>query len=529
MSLRGLRAALREKRLAPERLPALLRQAPLEPPAALIEASLCVHELSKGSYSVSRPLWDEISRDCVPLMSRVPVQNLTLLINALSARAPTATWLPSSLRALQAAPVGAFSAQDLCLTFAALARLSFAEVPGPLLARLLAEELPRCLAEVQPRGLAALAHGLSQLPPPHQADARWALEALAPRLASCRDLRPAELALALDALSRVPELGAESGAMRKLEESLCGALEALKPLELVMALCALARAQSTPHPPLAEALPGAVQRSFQCLPQAELCIVVHSMAKLDLQMDLLPAMLAHFSRQSSAGEVSLDHWALLLHGLAKCRLRSTQLWAQLPSTRFPAPPVPLRTAVRLSLAAAKSDVKLPELRRLMEVAAEQPEDLEDEALAALVYTLAHPFYADRRLLLRLLQLASPRVFAQSMALQMRVALLALFQEGGVATLRAARILQGAEAATRARADWQLPLRPSAMQSDVHVVSSQKRTGEIRETLRAYADQPLELKKLFHLHSFIEGVTTFVCKVDTSLLKRGHVARFLLGL
>ena len=47
--------------------------------------------------------------------------------------------------------------------------------------------------------------------------------------------------------------------------------------------------------------------------------------------------------------------------------------------------------------------------------------------------------------------------------------------------------------------------------------------EIRETLRAYADQPLELKKLFHSHSFIEGVTTFVCKVDTSLLKRGHVA------
>ena len=46
-------------------------------------------------------------------------------------------------------------------------------------------------------------------------------QALAPRLASCRDLRPAELALALDALSRVPELGAESGAMRKLEAG-CG-------------------------------------------------------------------------------------------------------------------------------------------------------------------------------------------------------------------------------------------------------------------------------------------------------------------
>lgn len=47
-----------------------------------------------------------------------------------------------------------------------------------------------------------------------------------------------------------------------VQESLCGALEALKPLELVMALCALARAQATPHPPLAEALPGAVQRTL---------------------------------------------------------------------------------------------------------------------------------------------------------------------------------------------------------------------------------------------------------------------------
>ena len=48
------------------------------------------------------------------------------------------------------------------------------------------------------------------------------------------------------------------------------------------------------------------------------------------------------------------------------------LWARLSAAAAASGRENSRTAVRLSLAAAKSDVKLPELRRLMEAYANQP-------------------------------------------------------------------------------------------------------------------------------------------------------------
>ncbi|CAK9014486.1 unnamed protein product [Durusdinium trenchii] len=100
MALRGFRKALRaQPRGGGLRLLEALRSTKEEGPSFIIEASLCVNELSKRPKEFDTETWEEIAHYCTPLMSKMPAQNLTLTVNAL-AHARVSNWTSAAEEAL---------------------------------------------------------------------------------------------------------------------------------------------------------------------------------------------------------------------------------------------------------------------------------------------------------------------------------------------------------------------------------------------------------------------------------------------
>lgn len=298
--LRGLRAAIRSKKLCRDRaatclLDALAAQEPTS--EILIEASLCVNDLSKAAADVSTDNWEAIAQQFVPNFVLMSTRNLTLLVNALShARVKKELWVPAAMAALKTTPKQGYSSQDLCVLLSAMVRLSCDE--EVFITRLLSEEcLPR-VPDLAPRGIAAFAHAVTKLGQEARAmdHAEALVRALLPKLVTFVKegaLLPLEIALAMDALSRYGD-GAEplvpgkpqlpkwaDKATSHLEVALLPSVAILKPLEVVMVISALSR-RGYVGADLAAELSSAIAVQFAKWPAEELCVVVHSAARLDL-------------------------------------------------------------------------------------------------------------------------------------------------------------------------------------------------------------------------------------------------------
>ncbi|CAK9107396.1 Uncharacterized protein SCF082_LOCUS49992 [Durusdinium trenchii] len=499
MALRGFRKALRaQPRGGGLRLLEALRSTKEEGPSFIIEASLCVNELSKRPKEFDTETWEEIAHYCTPLMSKMPAQNLTLTVNAL-AHARVSNWTSAAEEALMEVREGGFSAQDLCLTLSAMSRLSWA--PPALLARVLRDVRGRARRDLEPRGAAALAHAVAQLGE-HTELVAEVVQELVPTLRrfARKGFKPAEVALSLDALSRMggESHGSSTGsfplprwaeeAMAALEEDLARVAQHLRYPELVMVLVASARRSgglSGGVGGVGEELMKAIEATFSNCPTAELCIMVHCMARLQLNFamsqDLALVILDHLCPQKNPGlrtDCSLDHVILLLHAFAKLSVRPSQpYWALVSQRLRDAALVSRSNAVRLCLAAAKLDhrgVAIGHLARadgdghVYGVALDGLlANLCDEAFASMVFALLHPFYFNQRHLQELLVYAAAReICAQSLALQVRIGLVALVYLGSSTfPLQVAQSLTRLEKATAQRAVWQLPAQASPLQQD----------------------------------------------------------------
>ena len=467
----------------------------------LCKASLCVNELSKSAKEVSPQKWDALAERFAPSLEKLSARNLTLLLNAFShARAAKESWISDTAAALHKVPNNGYSAQDLCLLLSSMVRLSWTE--SALVTRLLAEECPSRVVDLQARGIAGFAHAVSRLGQDAKvrAHAEELTRALFPRIRRflAEDaLRPLEIALTTDALSRFgdeaeplvhgePQLPRWADeATSELEPSLVIAVPLLKPLELVMVVSALSRRGYVSSAPLAEALSAAIARDFEKWPLEELCIVVHSAARLDLrglvEGSTAPIMSILRHVGSNAGnqllqDCSPNHAVLLLHGLAKLLVPPpTILWVALLDGIAMGRSITRASAIRLSLAAAKSDFTHDSVRCILEHATSSGPlaALSDDALAAMIYTSMHPFYFRRRILRDLLlHVASCRhVLTQSFGLQARLGLVELLLCNGPVnfSLFESRLLLKLAGKTDERTEWsqKLPSRPSALQADVH--------------------------------------------------------------
>ena len=468
-----------------------------------------MNELSKSAKDVGTEKWESIAQHFVPNLAKMSARNLTMLVNALShARVRQEIWFSEALTALDMVPKKGYSAQDLCVLLSSMVRLSCHD--GSFVQRLLEEECPRRVLELEPRGIAGFAHAVTRL---GGTGAESLVQALLPKMRSFLSegvLLPLEMALAIDALSRFGDGGEPlvhgtsqlprwaDEATSDLEDGLCAqkGVSRLKPLEVVMVISALSR-RGFVGADLAAALSSAVAAHLAKWPPEELCIVVHSAARLDLRLDLplvdggkAPLMsILDVVSDSKDGhflkECSPDHLALLLHGLAKLLVQPpTALWKFVLETRITRITSPgssvhhlLRpTAIRLSLAAAKADFKHELLRDVLQHAifAGPLESLSDDAFAAIVYALMHPFYCRRRFLLELLMhVASFRhVGTQSLALQIRLGLVHFMfctNSSRMPSSTQIHLLSKVEVKTSEKAEWSRSLRsrPSALQSDVH--------------------------------------------------------------
>ena len=467
-------------------------------PLSLNQASLCVNELSKAPKDISAEKWEAIARQFVPNFTSMSARNLTLLINALShARVPKEGWASAAWAAAKKVPTRGFSAQDLCLLLSSMVRLSCYE--QSLVLRLLAEDCPPRVWDLEARGITGFAHAVTRLGQDAGAkpQAEALMQELLPKMRILQqDLLPLELALAVDALSRYgtgteplvhgePQLPTWADvAISDLEESLAAGLSRLKPLEVVMVISALSRRGYVASDGLATGLSHAVTTHFARWPAEELCIVVHSAARLGLPGLVdgtkapVPSILQHVEANVAKGyfltECSPDHAVLLLHGLAKLLVQPTaRLWASLLNTarqKFTR-----ATAIRLSLAAAKLDFKHDAVRGTLKqiVVSEPLGALSDDAFAAVISALMHPFYCQGKFTLQLLlHMASSRhVKTQSLALQTRVGLIDFAFHSRLERCSLAEILSLAEleVKTSEKPEWSRKLlsRPSALQSDVH--------------------------------------------------------------
>ncbi|CAE7602567.1 unnamed protein product [Symbiodinium sp. CCMP2456] len=502
--LRGLRAAIRSKKLCRDRaatclLDALAAQEPTS--EILIEASLCVNDLSKAAADVSIDKWEAIAQQFVPNFVLMSTRNLTLLVNALShARVKKELWVPAALTALKTTPKQGYSSQDLCVLLSSMVRLSCDE--EAFITRLLSEEcLPR-VPDLAPRGIAAFAHAVTKLGQEARAmdHAEALVRALLPKLVTFVEdgaLLPLEIALAIDAVSRYGD-GAEplvpgkpqlpkwaDRATSILEVGLLPAVSSLKPLEVVMVISALSR-RGHVGADLAAELSRAIAVHFAKWPPEELCIVVHSAARLDLPglVDGSTAPIWSILQHVEEGpmghllkDCSSDHLVLLLHGLAKLSVQpSAWLWeCVLGRVSGNTDTLSRPSAIRLFLAAAKADFRHAAIRRVVqrEVVAGDFAALSEDAFAAVVYGLLHPFYYRRQMLQELLAHAarSRPVDTQSLALQTRLGLLHFFfsTKGVMPSLAQIYMLLQLEAKTSEKPEWsrELRSRPSALQAEVH--------------------------------------------------------------
>ncbi|CAE7916593.1 unnamed protein product [Symbiodinium sp. KB8] len=502
----GLRAAIRSKKLCRDRaatclLDALAAQEPTS--EILIEASLCVNDLSKAAADVSTDNWEAIAQQFVPNFVLMSTRNLTLLVNALShARVKKELWVPAAMAALKTTPKQGYSSQDLCVLLSAMVRLSCDE--EVFITRLLSEEcLPR-VPDLAPRGIAAFAHAVTKLGQEARAmdHAEALVRALLPKLVTfVKDgaLLPLEIALAIDALSRYGD-GAEplvpgkpqlpkwaDKATSHLEVALLPSVASLKPLEVVMVISALSR-RGYVGADLAAELSSAIAVQFAKWPPEELCVVVHSAARLDLpglvdgSTAPIWSILQHVEKGPMQGQLlkdcSSDHLVLLLHGLAKLLVQpSVWLWeCVLGRVSGTTDTLSRPSAIRLFLAAAKADFRHTAIRCVVKrkLVAEDFAVLSEDAFAAVIYGLLHPFYYRRKMLQELLAHAarSRQVDTQSLALQTRLGLLHFFFSTKgmfIPSLAQIYMLSQLEAKTSEKLEWsrELRSRPSALQSDVH--------------------------------------------------------------
>ncbi|CAL1173459.1 unnamed protein product [Cladocopium goreaui] len=495
MALRGIRRTLRSaQRIAPSAVQGLAEALHATASTArpgelgLMEASLCVNELARKKSTIDfaevpQETWEQIVRSCVQIMPMLPARNLTLLINALahlSSAAPREPWADLAVQSLLKVPVGGFSAQDLCLTLSAMVRISCTR--QDLLSRLLRDDSPPLLGDLEARGTAAFAHAAAQLPTPEVAQL---LEQLRPKLQrfAAQGFRPLEVALTLDALSRLDASWAEE-AISEMEEHVLRVLSKLKPVEVVMVTSAFSRRNILKSTELARQLTKSIAESFEKCNPAEVCILLHSMARLEMlsvpleppspEHDLVLAMLEHLCPERTQGlkMCSLDHIILLIHALAKLLVRPPKAyWIHLEQ-RLGTEDFDRGNAVRLSLAAAKLDYKSHCVRQVFARAVCQGPltELSDEAFASIVLALLHAFYFNEALLERLLIHGAQRAInSQSLALQLRTALIAFLgrRHRRLGTLRALRTLEAQTAECDA---WkaQMAARPSPLQLDVHL-------------------------------------------------------------
>ncbi|CAE7390268.1 unnamed protein product [Symbiodinium sp. CCMP2592] len=505
-ALRGLRAAIKSKKLCRDRAAACLLDAlaAQEPTSEiLIEASLCVNDLSKASADVSTDKWEAIAQQFVPNFVLMSTRNLTLLVNALShARVKKELWVPAAVAALKTTPKQGYSSQDLCVLLSSMVRVSCDE--EVFIKRLLSQDCPPRVPDLEPRGIAAFAHAVTKLG--HEARAMDHAEALVRallrklvRFVEDGALLPLEIALAIDALSRYGD-GAEplvpgrpqlpkwaDQATSHLEVGLFPSVSKLKPLEVVMVISALSR-RGYVGEDLAAELSRAIAVHFAKWPPEELCIVVHSAARLDLpgvadgSTAPIWSILQHVEKGPMQGQLlkdcSWDHLVLLLHGLAKLLVQPPAwLWEFVVGRVSDTTDTLSRaSAIRLFLAAAKADFRHASIRSVVKrkIFAGDFAVLSEDAFAAVIYGLLHPFYSRRKMLLELLLHAatSRQVDTQSLALQTRLGLLHFFfSTKGVFVPSLAQIymLLQLEEKTSEKLEWsrELRSRPSALQSDVH--------------------------------------------------------------
>ncbi|CAK9014488.1 unnamed protein product [Durusdinium trenchii] len=361
-----------------------------------------------------------------------------------------------------------------------MSRLSWA--PPALLARVLRDVRGRARRDLEPRGAAALAHAVAQLGE-HTELVAEVVQELVPTLRrfARKGFKPAEVALSLDALSRMggESHGSSTGsfplprwaeeAMAALEEDLARVAQHLRYPELVMVLVASARRSgglSGGVGGVGEELMKAIEATFSNCPTAELCIMVHCMARLQLNFamsqDLALVILDHLCPQKNPGlrtDCSLDHVILLLHAFAKLSVRPSQpYWALVSQRLRDAALVSRSNAVRLCLAAAKLDHRGVAIGHVYGVALDGLlANLCDEAFASMVFVLLHPFYFNQRHLQELLVYAAAReICAQSLALQVRIGLVALVYLGSSTfPLQVAQSLTRLEKATAQRAVWEI--------------------------------------------------------------------------
>merc|ERR1711968_243181 len=99
-----------------------------------------------------------------------------------------------------------------------------------------------------------------------------------------------------------------------------------------MALTALARRGPACDPGLADALAAAIARVLPELTGAEVAMSIHSGARLSLDLTAaIPELVAGDGQYSFSGleDCDLPHLALLLHGLAKARIKAPEAVWQL--------------------------------------------------------------------------------------------------------------------------------------------------------------------------------------------------------